>query len=1175
MTLVSTTALLIRRDDPLIAAGDSDIDIVRIFYFFVLYSPFVPMSFYGAYDLIILFKRINVHRDHAGHSSEPIKVLDPNTLPNLGQIDYCLIDKTGTLTTGNYNVKGVFVLSKKDPSAPAEMDNLLPRIYRIDEKFIQEKIEHYSSKKSQRQDTLQTKGSHEEDDDADDDKKELLATGRVNTETSAKGAENNLDNSKSLIIAEEDFKRDVVEKELKRTPNIHTMKHPGSGVDSSRRLDTQEADPLLLNQKVSSPDPLLKPKDVKINLGGNMGGETKKKGVQFFGGLTMNPRAALEHKGTFDAANEILSEEKFLSDYFLAPEATSHQIESLLRNLALCHSAQIEKGKYMTPYPVELSLLNFARLCRKDFTSVRKIEKKNDDAEFQYTLKEQDREEYFRILGVNDFSYSRKRSSVIYQHNNQRAVIVSKGPAEGMKQALSLSPDEWKIYDSIVSGLEKEGLKVQVIAKKELQDHERDDFIKKYKNYRDNIVYQGNELEELANTYEKGLSLVGIVALQDELRPAATETIQLLRDADIKIWMVTGDNRENAMNVAYQTGIIKKGITVKTVRIEKEEAARSTIKGLLDAVQSQYEEENNLQKSILEDKNVNKKKEEKKKDDEAAKIKTNKCKYAICIDGESFAIIDKDDYLRSNFAFVCALGYTLVGYRFSPAQKARLNTLVQTRFPDNPITLAIGDGLNDTLLLQSAHVGIELKANANILQSNAGDIQITSLEALKHLLLVNGRNISEKIEGTMHFLFYCSIFLGLPIFLYNFYCNFTGTPIFDSMLIFMYYFWFTFFAVVVYGAFDKSSPVPILLKYPALYIDGKNKKNQLWTNYVISSFAEGVIHAILVYFISIYTVELTLGNEGRTSSFGMISLVQYYSIVVIANIKLYWNYKGKMWAFFALFIFEVASLVVYMIIHHHAQFTESDYGNETSSIFRRAGSLLTLAFLIVFVTAFTYIVRHYVVDWFFQTLYDWCSEIGAGTKPNFSNDQILDKAIPPQDISHIATYVFKQMENMDNIVAHMISPVDDEELKLSPLTLEFKDKKLAEKRYSLVTARQASYWARILYPIFLIIYGGYILGASILEEESTYGFSRFSVFLGFLCFGIILYTDFYRVYYFKLTLFYVFGAISLKLIYDWTRVQDSSFAACLVPIITATLFNVRWYQTFILHFIHWIVFEVR
>jgi P-type E1-E2 ATPase len=53
---------------------------------------------------------------------------------------------------------------------------------------------------------------------------------------------------------------------------------------------------------------------------------------------------------------------------------------------------------------------------------------------------------------------------------------------------------------------------------------------------------------------------------------------------------------------------------------------------------------------------------------------------------------------------VLALCKIVIGYRLTPRQKANLVNIVRKRLFKR--TLAIGDGANDSLMLQEAHIGV-------------------------------------------------------------------------------------------------------------------------------------------------------------------------------------------------------------------------------------------------------------------------------------------------------------------------------------------------------------------------------------------------------------------------------------------------------------------------------------
>ena len=58
---------------------------------------------------------------------------------------------------------------------------------------------------------------------------------------------------------------------------------------------------------------------------------------------------------------------------------------------------------------------------------------------------------------------------------------------------------------------------------------------------------------------EQSLGLIGASGIEDQLQPGAAETIDRLRRANIKIWMLTGDKRETAINIAHSARICLPG----------------------------------------------------------------------------------------------------------------------------------------------------------------------------------------------------------------------------------------------------------------------------------------------------------------------------------------------------------------------------------------------------------------------------------------------------------------------------------------------------------------------------------------------------------------------------------------------------------------------------------------
>ncbi len=1036
----------------------------QLFYYIVLYSPTVPIGFYATCDLMLLWRKASMQMrmykkgkesESSNKKNSGVKVMDPNALPNLGQVDYCFIDKTGTLTTGEYKIKSLYINSK---------------LYKINSDLMQAKVPEFRDKKNK---NLSNQGSAQKDNPVEPREQQH----NMNTSQQKEMTENQPNPSYQSFIELEiaddpEFQttqgvfntykfKEEIDTRVKNVPgqdfstsNIEVsnlpllgMNHKGSKPmedvlnnqdffspkveDQSKVLlsenpqdvssptktallndrDKSSPTPLDVSQKKTvfmSPEPTPTHKEEDDNLlsrGDAMSPSVLDKRVSF--NLPETKSA-----GPYDSKEPqepVYSENDFMIDYFTLGDKN---IEEFNRSLAVCHAARSryigDEYIYETAFPEELPQLKFARMFGKSF-----VVSNRPDNPSEYTIKENGDTVKYKILGVNDFSYSRKRFSVVYKspEDTDTTIIYAKGPADHMKQALALDRNELENYDRIVTRFQERGYKAVAIGRKQMKDEEAAEYHKRYQNYKMSLYNQNDDLEALAREVEAGPKLVAIVALQDELRPEAAETVQMLKESDVKVWMLTGDNQENAINTSYVTGLLTKQIDVQYIKLESKDDAKALIRNILNTIKRQH---------VGEDSSPIKKALSLRKQTKSVSSKTifdTAYRFAIAIDGESLELIFRDPYLKANFTFLCALCTAFVGYRFSPRNKKMILSMVKKNFEERPITMAIGDGLNDALMLRSADISIELRANKELLPNNAGDIQLKSLGLLKEIMLIDGRNISDKIEKTLYYTFYKSIVFGGPIFFLNFFSGGTGTALFDSLLMFLYSFLFTFFPVLVFGGHDLSEPEEILLKFPALYIDGKAKKEFIWKNFLVQTLLEGIVHAAIVFFIVTFTVNFTYSHIGYVSDLPMSALAQYFSIIIITNMKLYWLFKRKKVLSFVLTGLSIVCLVIYLAINNKANIIDINYFRESEAIFARAGSITAMLFVIGFSAMISYIVRHYLVEKVYQSLYDWCAEINAGENISaVTNEMIAAQAFKPKDLGAIVKNVYKQTELMDSIV---------------------------------------------------------------------------------------------------------------------------------------------------------------
>lgn len=101
------------------------------------------------------------------------------------------------------------------------------------------------------------------------------------------------------------------------------------------------------------------------------------------------------------------------------------------------------------------------------------------------------------------------------------------------------------------------GLRTLVFTKRELNKNELENWIKEYEEANNSLIDRICRLSDVAGKIEKDLNFVGITAIEDRLQEGVPECIENLSIAGIKIWLITGDKIETAINVAQSCNLLQ------------------------------------------------------------------------------------------------------------------------------------------------------------------------------------------------------------------------------------------------------------------------------------------------------------------------------------------------------------------------------------------------------------------------------------------------------------------------------------------------------------------------------------------------------------------------------------------------------------------------------------------
>ena len=99
-------------------------------------------------------------------------------------------------------------------------------------------------------------------------------------------------------------------------------------------------------------------------------------------------------------------------------------------------------------------------------------------------------------------------------------------------------------------------MRTLVLGVKILSDEDAEKWLEKHKKASTSIENRDKELTAVAVEIEKDLHIVGATAIEDKLQDGVPETIANLKKAGIKLWVLTGDKRETAIEIGYSTKVL-------------------------------------------------------------------------------------------------------------------------------------------------------------------------------------------------------------------------------------------------------------------------------------------------------------------------------------------------------------------------------------------------------------------------------------------------------------------------------------------------------------------------------------------------------------------------------------------------------------------------------------------
>ncbi|TKA74876.1 hypothetical protein B0A55_05035 [Friedmanniomyces simplex] len=460
------------------------------------------------------------------------------------------------------------------------------------------------------------------------------------------------------------------------------------------------------------------------------------------------------------------------------------RVRDLVAALAVCHNVTptVEEGgvtAYQASSPDEIAIVQWTeavglRLAHRDRRSI-SLQSTHDG---RMVVK-------VEILHVFPFTSESKRMGIVVRFlrhtNSKRAVengdedgeIVFFQKGADTVMASIVAANDW--LDEETGNMAREGLRTLVIGRKPLSREQYAAFSSAYTSASLTLTNRDAGMARVVKQHlETNLDLLGVTGVEDKLQANVKSSLELLRNAGIKIWMLTGDKVETARCIAISSKLVTRGQHIHTIA----NLSQSNKTAALDALNVLHDQPNT----------------------------------ALLIDGASLA-----HYLTHHphaFISLAVRLPALIACRCTPTQKADLALLIRSHTGKR--TACIGDGGNDVSMICAADIGLGIEGKEGRQASLAADFSLTQFSHITKLLLWHGRNSYKRSAKLALFVMHRGLIISLCQTVFSVASAYEPVALYRDWLLVGYatvYTMFPVFSLVL----DRDVDEGVARLYPELY----------------------------------------------------------------------------------------------------------------------------------------------------------------------------------------------------------------------------------------------------------------------------------------------------------------------------------------------------------------------
>jgi phospholipid-translocating P-type ATPase (flippase) len=566
-----------------------------------------------------------------------------------------------------------------------------------------------------------------------------------------------------------------------------------------------------------------------------------------------------------------------------------------IRCMCLSNSLIKDQNQFIGSYD-EQALVEVARYIGFDLL---------DSNSSHITMNINGKEKNFDCIIVKPFDSEVKKSrAIVINHEEKSGYFYIKGERSKLIDSLKCSRQLKININNQIFDMNNKGYRTMILAYKKLSRDVIEKTRKKLKKINQILLNSEENIEKMFKKLEDDFTFLGVSCIEEKIRPETIDTVNSIRKAGIKIWMVSGDTYSNTVLAFKKSEMIPENSEIIHIRsikddyqcqkilkesiseyIFKERKKKRTMSSILDFssfrldVGAELSEENTkkLNNQALFSKIADVQLDEINLDRE---FDVRHLKYVVSIDGDSLITALNNDNCRKLLLLLLVCAKSVCFSALTPIDKGKVVKLLKKNLKFKPIVMSVGRGEGNISLLRESDIGVSLFTNLennSLLQHNS-DVIISHFSQLEKLVLKHGHWFYFRICRMILLYFYKNFFLILLLLGFFFECEYSGTSLFNSSLLVGFNIFFTTSCMLHIGIYDKDltgREIEENLQVYMIGIIGMHFNLVKFLKYM--SFA--AVQAAIFLFVFFYFHQEIINEDGKTDDLEMFGTVIFLSMV--------------------------------------------------------------------------------------------------------------------------------------------------------------------------------------------------------------------------------------------------------------------------------------------------------